>query len=107
MHRKEIRAMRRYFSIRVAVPLLVSVTLMASAQTSKPPRTVLTEKDAYLLLPAELVVGPGAHRFALSDDGRHLVVQRERYRFVEPLPAQPETETSLVYWEPRNRVPVT
>lgn len=99
--------MRRYFSVRVAVPLLVCVSLMASAQTSKPPRTVLTEKDAYLLLPSELVVGPGARRFALSDDGRHLVVHRERYRFVEQPPAEPETEISLVYWEPRNRVSVT
>lgn len=97
----------RWFHL-LGIVLLLSACLLpisAASQTSKIPRLVLTEKDAYIALPPEVIAEPMVKRTALSDDGSNLLALREKARFVAPPPAEPAIEISLILWDSRSRVP--
>jgi hypothetical protein len=100
--------MRRLRALPMIALLLVCGTpLVSGAQTLKGPRIVLTDKDAFGILPHEVISGPVVKRMTVSDDGRNVVVLREKMRFVTPPPSEPTIEKNLIFWESKGRTPVT
>ena len=86
----------------------------ASAQSAKHMNAVLTDKDAYLVLPAELIAGPIVELTTLSPQGRNVAVLRKGMRFAaenvptaaNPNPPGPREEQELVFWNAGTRKPV-
>jgi hypothetical protein len=74
------------------------------------PRTVLTETDAFALLPPELVAAPVVTNLSFSSNGRYILAERTNMRITSEMlrAAQagrepPPGEVSLVLWDSRQR----
>src|SRR5689334_23316681 len=87
----------------------------ANAQSGLRTDAVLTDRDAYLLLPSELISGPIVERTSLSPEGRNLVALRKSVRissenvpsFANPNPPPPREEHELIFWNAGVHRPVS
>lgn len=106
----------RCFRLCLCLFLVCVVSLAAPAQRPPSPMErglVLTEEDAYGLLPQELVAAPTVMEMVFSSDGRYLLVSRMSMRITPELlnqtagmpPQMPTGETGLVLWDSRTRRP--
>ena len=76
--------------------------------------SVLTDTEAYILLPAELISGPIVDRSSLSPAGRNVAVLRKIQRIsaanistpARPNPSRPIKEQELIFWNAAIRKPV-
>ena len=95
--------------------LLCSLPVCAPAQAaSRATDAVLTETDAYLLLPPELICGPMVEQRTLSPQGRNVAVLRramrlsvENFPFAGREPRRPVEEQEIVFWNAQVRKPVS
>lgn len=103
--------LRESFGIVLALWLLAS---RAVAQGPRMDRIVLTDQEAFGLLPAELVAAPTVREAKWSPDGRYALLVRETMRITpemlreaaQPPPSvrkPPPGEISLVLWNSRER----
>jgi hypothetical protein len=104
--------MRRFC---LAVWLVLASLSVASADHSPfgtITSAVLTDTEAFLLLPPELIAAPVVQQTASSSSGRYLLVARQSMRISldalremaqRPDSTPPPLETSLVLWDSRSR----
>ena len=103
--------MRRTLSfLLVLVPWL---PLPCAAQIPPKDNYVLTESDAYILMPPEIATGPIVKRAVWSNDGRYLLVERESNPLTQailkdiaagnPTAKTPTPDVSLLVWSSESR----
>lgn len=108
--------MTLHFPCRFALllPAFAGALLLSSttrAQGSRPPGRIVTEKDAILLLPSELVAAPRVHRIWFSPDDRYALVERWDAKTASGTRLDPTTlfeplrseEKTLIFWDRRSR----
>ena len=100
----------------VLISLAANVcALPAAAQVGTRADAVLTDKDAFVLLPAELISGPVVMQSSLSPAGRNVAVLRKSARFsaenvpsaAHPNPPPPREEHEILFWNAGIRRPVS
>ncbi len=94
-----------------ALGLLVSWIAAHAQQSGAPPRTrnsqvVLTDTEAFVLGPAEMIAGPEASISGMSTDGRYVLATRTAFKLPKTAfapPGPPSGEISLLLWDSRTR----
>ena len=103
------------FSKPFAILSLLLLVLTGSAKGQSVSKAVLTEKDAYLQLPPQILSGPTVKMKSISTNGQNIVIQRESAQISRanipstsnPNPAPPKVSQELIFWNLRTQNPVS
>jgi hypothetical protein len=93
----------------------VAMATTAFGQSAPHQGAVLTETDAYLLLPPQLIAGPIVERVSISPSSRNVAALRKTLRIgaenlpspANPNPVPPREEQELIFWNAAIRKPVS
>lgn len=99
----------------LTIAVLCRCASPVSAQSVGRMNAVLTDTEAYLLLPAELISGPLVERASVSPLGRDVAVLRSSIWISPenipsaalPNPPRPRAEQELIFWNAGTRKPVS
>ncbi len=74
------------------------------------PRAVLTEKDAFAILPPEIIAAPQVNNISSSESGRYILAERTSMRITQQMLKErenmhggPPGEVSLILWDSQSR----